>query len=169
MTESLMSDRFGLPFLAAGQSQKEITHNEALLLIDILLHPVVENIAQAAVPDAPVAGQCWVVASGATGEWSDKENMLACYTSGGWRFLAPCKTMMVNATDNGRYYGYDGTEWALLPMQHDGYYVSGKKIIGGRAAAISPPDGGSVVDAEMRAAFVQLLLRLREHGLIETI
>jgi hypothetical protein len=33
------SARFELPFIMAGQAQKEITHNEALVLIDAVMVP----------------------------------------------------------------------------------------------------------------------------------
>lgn len=32
--------RWTLPLLAAGQAQKEMTHNEALSLLDLIVHPV---------------------------------------------------------------------------------------------------------------------------------
>ena len=44
------SDRFALPLLHAGQAQKEITHNEALQLIDMLLHPYAESASLTAPP-----------------------------------------------------------------------------------------------------------------------
>ena len=33
--------RLTLPFLQSGQAQKELTHNEALTLLDIAVQPVV--------------------------------------------------------------------------------------------------------------------------------
>jgi hypothetical protein len=48
--------------LQAGQAQKELTHNEALALIDMLLHAQVESMTVATPPGGAVVGQCWVVA-----------------------------------------------------------------------------------------------------------
>lgn len=56
--------RHKLPCLAVSQAQKEITHNEALALIDALVHPVVEE--QLSVPPAPTdadIGKCWLIGS----------------------------------------------------------------------------------------------------------
>ena len=37
------TDRLRLPLLTAGQAQKEVTHNEALLLLDLLVHASVQS------------------------------------------------------------------------------------------------------------------------------
>jgi hypothetical protein len=44
----------------------------------------------------------------------------------------------------------------------------GQQVVAGRAAAISGPSGGSVVDVEARSAIGQILTMFRQHGLIET-
>ena len=55
--------RHQLPYLAVGQAQKEITHNQALVRIDALLQPLVE--AELSAPPASLAesqaGKCWLV------------------------------------------------------------------------------------------------------------
>ena len=38
--------RWSLPLLAAGQAQKEMTHNEALSLLDLVVHPCVRRWGQ---------------------------------------------------------------------------------------------------------------------------
>jgi hypothetical protein len=47
----LETGRHNLPLLAVTQAQKEITHNEALVLIDALLHKAVEGVALTAPAD----------------------------------------------------------------------------------------------------------------------
>lgn len=37
------TDRLRLPLLTAGQAQKEVTHNEALLLLDLLVQASVQS------------------------------------------------------------------------------------------------------------------------------
>ncbi len=87
-----MSDataRFALPFIAAGQAQKEVFHNEALTRVDVLLQPVVEAVGLDAPPASPATGQCWVVGAAPTGAWAGQAQSIAAWTEGGWRFVAP--------------------------------------------------------------------------------
>jgi hypothetical protein len=72
------SPRHELPFLFAGQSQKELTVNEAHARIDALLHPAIEGIADDP-PGSPDEGECWLVDAVPTGDWADHEGELACY------------------------------------------------------------------------------------------
>ncbi|MPT49088.1 MAG: DUF2793 domain-containing protein [Sphingobium sp.] len=171
MAVALSSDRFALPFLAAGQAQKEITHNEALTLIDVLLHMRAEEVGRSVPPEHPVVGQCWVIAEDSSGEWNGKGNWLACYTSGGWRFVAPQPGMRITSVDasesTGRFWIYDGAQWVLCPAQMDGLYIGGKHILGGQGAHISVPAGGTVIDVEARSKLTQILALLEGHGLIE--
>ena len=84
-----MSDRFALPYLSSGQAQKETTHNEALAIVDMLLHARAESASLAAPPGSAAAGQCWIVAAGGSDAWDGYDDHLACLTSGGWRFVMP--------------------------------------------------------------------------------
>lgn len=61
------TDRLGLPWLMAGQAQKELTHNEAMALLDIATCPSVESADVAVPPSGAMPGQCWIVAAGASG------------------------------------------------------------------------------------------------------
>ena len=56
-----------LPFIAQGQAQKEVTHNEALLRLDALVQIAVRSRSLAAPPGSPADGERWSVAAGATG------------------------------------------------------------------------------------------------------
>jgi len=63
--------RWDLPLLFAGQAQKEVFHNEALVRMDMLMHARAESADLAEPPEMPDVGQCWIVANGAVGAWSD--------------------------------------------------------------------------------------------------
>ena len=62
--------RFALPLLHAGQAQKELFHNEALVLADGLLQPCVEALGLDTPPPSPAPGQCWIVGDSPTGAWA---------------------------------------------------------------------------------------------------
>ena len=87
------SPRYRLPFIVPGQAQKELFHNEALVRIDMALQAAVEEGPIAGPPANPQAGQCWLVAAGATGDWTGRDGQLAMWTGSGWRFVAPTAGM----------------------------------------------------------------------------
>lgn len=89
MTDMPATPRLGLPLLAVAQAQKEATHNEALVVLDALVHAAVEAGPIAAPPLDPAEGQCWIVDPMPVGEWAGREGLIALWTAGGWRFLVP--------------------------------------------------------------------------------
>lgn len=159
--------RHGLPLLQAGQAQKEVTHNEALVLLDLLAHPVVEGVL-AAPPASPTPGQGWIIGAGATSAWAGREGAVACWTPGGWRFLAAQAGMMVWQKADGSPAWFDGDTWRTDGWPTNGLLVDGQKVVGTRGSAIATPAGGTTVDGEARAAIGQILAALRTHGLIAT-
>lgn len=104
------TSRHGLPLLQAGQAQKEVTHNEALVLLDLLTHPAVEGVL-AVPPSAPQAGEGWIVGAAATGEWAGQTGSLAFRTSGGWRFLAARAGLLVWDKASSAFVWFDGALW----------------------------------------------------------
>ncbi|WP_022682154.1 DUF2793 domain-containing protein [Sphingobium bisphenolivorans] len=162
-----MTARWGLPFLFAGQAQKELYHNEALALIDMLLHGWAESADQAIPPSAPVVGTCWIVAEDAGDAWEGQEGAVACWTDGGWRFVTPRSGLSLWVSDRGHALHYDGTDWQDSSLRQDGLYIAGQRVVGERADAIAYPSGGGSVDAEGRAAIARIIDVLRAHGLVE--
>lgn len=136
--------RHALPNLFVGQSQKEMTHNEALARIDALLHPVIEDRLSAPPTGLDVGddGICWLIEPVATGIWAGKERQIARWSGGSWRYLLPAGGMSLwNASDELRHFYIDG-DWVAEP-------------------AIADPAGGSVIDIEARAAIDAILSHLR--------
>lgn len=149
MSELLQSARWKLPLLAVGQMQKEVTHNEALTLIDALIAPVAEASGVNDPPAAPLNGQCWLVGAAPTGAWAGAALHLACWTSGGWRMIAPRAGQSVRLVA-GAVLRFDGSGW-LGP------------------AHVAAPTGGAIVDNEARFAIGALVAELRLQGLLEQI
>lgn len=147
MTDTLVTPRFSLPLLATAQAQKELTHNEALLLIDALLHGTVEGGPVSDPPPAPAAGQCWLVGASPTGEWAGQAAAIALWTEGGWRFVMPRAGMFAVRAADGVRMRFDGETW-LTP------------------ATIASPSGGVTIDSEARAAVAALVALLDGHGLL---
>ena len=82
------SPRLDFPLIAASQAQKHVTHNEAILRLDDLLHAIVRDAHRASPPPAPAEGDRHLVAAGATEEWAGMEGRLAVREAGAWRFVA---------------------------------------------------------------------------------
>ena len=55
----------GLPFIAGQQSQPEVTHNQALVMLQALLNGAVAQ--QNAPPGSPAEGACYIVGTAPTG------------------------------------------------------------------------------------------------------
>lgn len=164
-----MSDataRFALPYILPGQAQKEAFHNEALARVDIALHAAVEGMA-ATPPATPAEGACWIVAAGAAEAWAGKAGMLAGWTEGGWRFVEPRPGMRVWQGQEGYWVHWTGSTWNLGEMPVASLTIGGQQVVGPRQPEVPDPAGGTVVDAEARAAITAISEALRSHGLIE--
>jgi hypothetical protein len=159
--------RFALPFILPGQAQKELFHNEALTRIDLALHPAVEGAPAATPPPAPAPGECWIVASAATGDWSGRDNQLAMWTASGWRFLDPSPGTSAWNKAEAVPLIWDGSQWRTGELACTGLTVGGVRIVGPRQPAVASPSGGTIIDVEARAAINALTAALMSHGLIE--
>ena len=160
------SPRFQLPFIVPGQAQKELFHNEALTRIDIALHAAVET-ALTEPPVAPEEGRCWIVAVGAAGGWVGRDGQIAAWTAGGWRFVAPGAGMTVWDKALGAELRWSGTGWNGGELSGSALFVGGVQVVGERLPAVPSPSGGSIIDAEARAAVEAVIATLMSHGLIE--
>lgn len=118
--------RLLLPYIVQSQAQKEVTHNEALTMLDVLLHAAVEDVGTNTPPGSPTAGQCWVVGASPTGAWVGKNNQIAqADGTGGWFFVVPFKRLRLWNETADEYYVYDGSVWAPegLLLKESGEYL----------------------------------------------
>ncbi|WP_306148897.1 MULTISPECIES: DUF2793 domain-containing protein [unclassified Roseibium] len=103
--------RHKLPLIAASQAQKEITHNEALSVLDALSHLAVLDRGLTA-PPAASDGDSYIVASGGTGDWTGQDGNIAHYADGAWMFLVPFIGLIAFISDEGTLAVYTATGWA---------------------------------------------------------
>ncbi|HEX2811409.1 MAG TPA: DUF2793 domain-containing protein [Sphingopyxis sp.] len=147
MTETTRTARLALPLLAMAQAQKEVTHNEALVLLDALVHAAIEDGPLTAPPSSPVAGQCWLVGAGADGDWAGQADAIAIWCDGGWRFAAPRPGMRIARLSDGAWLRYRSGAWVVPDV-------------------LANPAGGATIDVEARAAIAALILFLEAQGLL---
>ena len=165
MTEA--TARFALPLLVAGQAQKEIFHNEALAAIDGALHPCVEGAPLAEPPPSPFVGQVWIVSAEAGGDWAGQSDSLAVWTSGGWRFVAPVPGLLAWNKISGVWMRWTGAVWSEGTLPATALVIGGQQVVGPRLQEVPSPSGGTIIDAEARAAIDGLIATLKSHGLTD--
>lgn len=109
----MTSANLQLPFLAAGQAQKHVTVNEALLRLDALTQLVVESAAAAAEPGAPAEGALYILPPGKTGTaWGPMaDHALAYWRDGAWEEITPRTGWRAFAKDLGALLVFTGAVW----------------------------------------------------------
>lgn len=157
--------RWALPLLAPGQVQKEMTHNEALVALDLIVQPTVAAAGADAPPEGPVEGQCWIVGDTPTGAWAGHANEIAGWTAGGWRFVVPRRGMAIWVADRGIAARYE-TGWKFGEIAGETLLLAGQPMLASPAPAIPDPNGGATIDAEARATLAEVLDVLRRHHLV---
>lgn len=105
------STRLALPYIDAAQSQKHVTHNEALLALDALVMLSVRARGAAAPPAAPAEGDRFILGDAPTGAFAGRARALAAFDDGGWSFLAPRAGWRAYVEDEDVFLLYDGTVW----------------------------------------------------------
>ena len=159
--------RLALPLLAVGQAQKEGTHNEALVRLDLTVNAAVEAVGRDVPPDSPEEGQCWIVGAAPTGAWAGQAHALAGWTGGGWRFVAPAAGMQAWDRAAGQIVRYeDPGEWVCGRLAGTQVTIDGVAVVGAQQPAIAVPVGGTSVDTQARDAIAGILEAMRGHGLI---
>ncbi|MFS8039211.1 DUF2793 domain-containing protein [Xanthobacter sp. AM11] len=118
-----MSDQsanLALPYLAAAQAQKHVTHNEAVRRLDAFVQLVLESASLTAPPPVPAEGARWHVPAGATGAFSGQEGRIAAYEAGAFDFLPVAAGFLAFIRDEGRLAVFDGGAWvsALAASPH---------------------------------------------------
>ena len=134
--------KLNLPHILTAQAQKEVTHNDALNLLDMFIRPTVLEMAKDTPPASPNVGDSYIVGAAPTDEFIDHEQHIACYSNNGWLVATPFKWLdVVNEADATRYL-YDGTTWVQYGfiLQDSGEYLRIER----QAETLTALDGASV-------------------------
>jgi hypothetical protein len=137
-------------------------------VLDVLVGGAVEGPPQVAPPASPVVGTSYLVGDAPSGAWVGKQQSVAAYSSGGWRFVVPVEGLTVYMRASDTWAAYRNGTWELGTVRGSSLVLGGQQVVGVRAAAIGSPSGGSTIDAQARSTINQILGALRQHGLIET-
>ncbi len=110
------TDRHGLPYLIADQAQKHVTVNEAVRALDALVQMSVRSAQVTQEPDAPQAGEGYILPAGRTGPaWGGlPEQAVAVWQDGAWAHFAARPGLTVYVEDEGAHRVWDGSAWTAL-------------------------------------------------------
>ncbi len=102
--------RLALPLMDAAQSQKHVTHNEALVRLDALTHLSVATRLNAPGPSL-TEGARYLVAKAATGAFIGHVDDIALVQDGAWVFIKPRTGWRVFVEDEFSLLAHDGSGW----------------------------------------------------------
>lgn len=158
--------RLGAPYIITSQSQKEVTHNMALNILDSYTQTAAETSTLSIPPASPIEGGLWLVSSGGAGSWAGHDNELAQFIGGAWQFYLPFEGMVIWLKDENLVTRYFSGQWQKGRVTASSLDISGLQVIGAQQAAIGNATGGVTIDAEARTTLNSLLAACRTHGLI---
>ncbi len=110
----------GLPYIMAAQSQKHVTHNEAIRALDALVQLSVLDRGLSTPPGAPVEGARYIVAASPTDAWSGHAGHIAAWQDGAWIFYPPAEGWIAWIADENAAVVWSGSEWSALTTSEGG-------------------------------------------------
>jgi len=108
------STNLKLPYIAAAQALKHITHNEAIRALDAIVQLAVLDRDLTAPPASPGDGERYIVAGSASGAWAGNDNQIAAYQDNAWIFYAPLEGWLAWVADEDQLYAFSGTVWTKV-------------------------------------------------------
>jgi hypothetical protein len=113
----------GIPFIDAGQGQPEVTHNEALLLLQAVTNGVIDRGVNDP-PGSPTIGDSYIIGAAPTGAWAGRANCVTIWSGTAWDFIpgedsagtpitmgARQEGMRVWVRDENTLYLWSGSAW----------------------------------------------------------
>lgn len=121
--------QFGLPLIQPAQAQKHVTVNEAVARLDAVAQLRVVSTIVATPPATALDGECYVVPSGATGDWAGRAGEVAVFSNGGWVFLSPKTGWRGWDESSGTEIVHDGGAWVQASVIGPGGAATAQRIV----------------------------------------
>jgi hypothetical protein len=106
-----LSPNLRLPYIAAAQAQKHVTHNEAVRALDAMAQLGVVSRAVAAPPPSPADGDRYLLPAGASGAWSGHDGKIAAFQDGAWAYYIPRAGWVAWIAAENALVAFDGAAW----------------------------------------------------------
>jgi len=131
---SFISQNLKLPYIAPAQAQKHVTVNEAFRRLDAVVQLSVLDKDLTTPPAAPNAGDRYIIAAGATDDWTGADAKIAAYQDGAWAIITPLAGWVCYVADEAKNYQFDGTNWAESGVNNGDNATFGQLGVGGAIA-----------------------------------
>ena len=109
-----LSPILSLPLMQASQAQKHVTHNEALMQLDLLVQLSVADRTRTTPPASPAEGQRHIVAAAPIAAWAGQAGKVALWLDGAWQFSTPLTGWRAWVVAEALEIAYDGTAWVAM-------------------------------------------------------
>ena len=86
MTDQTLN--LALPYILASQSDKHVSFNAAMDVLDVASQLTVASRIRSSPPTSPNLGESWIVAAAPSGEWTGHSGEVATLLATGWQFLS---------------------------------------------------------------------------------
>lgn len=99
-----------MPEMTHQEYNGEVTHNEAIQILDLHAQAIVVTHAQATEPGSPNEGDAYIISSA----WGDGvAKQIAHYYNSTWHYYTPEEGWKCLSKVDDNYYVYDGSAWGL--------------------------------------------------------
>lgn len=112
------TNHLGITKIEQSQSQKEVTMNAALDIIDALLNTAIVDRDLTTPPGSPTEGALYIPLATATDDWVGQEGKIAHYTGGAWQFITPSEGLTLWVADEDALIVYNGSAWVGTAVQN---------------------------------------------------
>ena len=135
----MTTPKLQMPELVVGQAGKELTHNQALAVLDQMAQAVVVDKDLTAPPGYPANGSMYIVAAGATGAWAGQDGKLAYWltTIAAWTFITPVDGWSVWVTDEAVRYERKAGAWVVVTTGSGGSLAAVQNFTGPKTLALA--------------------------------
>ncbi len=102
-----------LPYILPSQAQKHVTHNEAIRALDAVVQAGVLSRSLDSPPETPDEGDRYIVATGASGDWSGHDLDIAAWQDGAWMFYTAKTGWAAWINSENILVVWDGSSWLV--------------------------------------------------------
>ncbi|MEO9971914.1 MAG: DUF2793 domain-containing protein [Hyphomonadaceae bacterium] len=142
------TNKLSLPYLFPNQAQKHVTYNEALNILDALVHASIEREIQQ-LPSTAQAGDCFLVNAAPDDELAEQHQSIAQLVDGVWVYHTPRAGWLVWRRDVEAFTLFDGTTWRAFDTGSSASPdIFGVNAVGDTHNRLTVRSAGSLLDAE---------------------